>query len=62
MMLGKLLSGIVKVATIPVDVTEIVLDVATGGDGSKQSRHDLDISPTKLRDSVCEALEDIDND
>ena len=59
-MIGKLLSGVVKVVTIPVDVAEIVLDVATGGDGSKQSRHDLDISPTKLRDDVCEALEEID--
>mgnify|MGYP000543852583 CR=1 FL=1 len=59
-MIGKLLSSAVKIATIPVDAIESTIDVATGGDGSQLSRDGKVDLLSKIRDGVCESLEDID--
>ena len=60
--LGKLLSGVLQVVTLPIDIVEIGMDMATGGSGSKQSRKSADLPLlSNLRDEVAKALEDIDN-
>ncbi len=58
-MLGVLLSGMIKVVTIPVDIVESVADVAVGGDGSKKSKQTLDLPLSEIRDSICKGLEDL---
>ncbi len=60
-MFGKLLSSVVKVVTAPIDIVESVVDVATGGDGSKRSKRQSDFFMSEIRDGVCKGLEDIDN-
>lgn len=61
-MLGNLLSYAVKIATCPIDVAESALDVVSGGDGSKRSRKQSDLSMfSDMRDGVCEGLEDLDD-
>ncbi len=62
-MIGKLLSTVVKVATLPIDVGEAMLDCMTGGDGKKDSRKHFrqDVpSLTTPRDAICDLLEDLD--
>lgn len=60
-MLGSLISGAIKVVTLPVDMAESAMDVATGGDGSKASKRNSEVPlPSLLRDAVCEAAEDLD--
>ncbi len=64
-MFGKLLSSAIKVATLPVDAANAAIDLASGGDGSKQSRAgDPTANPLSLaenlRDRVADAAEDID--
>ncbi len=67
-MIGKLLSGAIKVVTLPIDAVSAAADIATGGDGSKRSRtSDGDVFPNitgaqeQLRDRIAEAAEDIDD-
>ena len=61
MMLGKLLSTAIKVATLPVDIAVATLDVVTGGDGSGKELERGDVPlPSKLRDAICDKIEDID--
>ena len=61
-MLGKLLSSAVQLVTIPVDIVEIGLDMATGGDGSRHGLKQADLPLiSELRDAVAETLEKIDN-
>ena len=61
-MIGKLLSGALKIVTLPVDIVEIGMDMATGGDGSKQSRNSTDLPMvSNLRDKIADTLEDIDS-
>jgi hypothetical protein len=43
-MVGKLLSGIVKVVATPVIVLESIGDVITGGDGSAESKRQSDFN------------------
>lgn len=58
-MLGSILSGIIKVATLPIDIAESGLDVIAGGDGSKESKEESGITPfSSLRDGVCKGIED----
>lgn len=61
-MFGSILGSLVKVATLPIDVVDITLDVATGGDGSKRSRKNS-LSPltmvTDIRDAVVDELEEL---
>jgi hypothetical protein len=58
-MFGSLISGIIKVATLPIDAVEAVVDVATGGDGSKRSRSLSDANIlSSARDAVCDAVEE----
>lgn len=60
--IGTILSKTVKIVTVPLDVAESVLDVATGGDGSKRSKEGSGIPRiSELRDGACEALEDLDD-
>jgi len=60
-MIGKLLGTAIRVATLPVDIVEIGMDMACGGSGSKASRSSSDLPlMSKLRDKVAETLEDID--
>lgn len=62
-MLGKLLSTVTKVATLPLDVANITLDVACGGDGSKRSRSDSPLGGLEdIRDQVAESMEEFDED
>lgn len=59
-MIGKLLGAVVRIVTIPVDIVEIGIDMATGGSGSKSSRKSVDMPMlSNLRDKVAETLEDI---
>jgi len=63
-MFGELLSSAIKISTLPVDAVNIGMDIATGGDGSKQSRNGCD-SPLSMleqaRDALADAAEDIDD-
>lgn len=60
-MFGSLISGIIKVATLPIDMAESAMDVATGGDGSKRSKKHSGVPLlSELRDGVCKAAEDLD--
>ena len=65
-MFGKLLSSAIKIVTLPIDVANSAMDIATGGNGSKSSRtgYQNDGSPfamvEKLRDNVADAAKDID--
>ena len=62
-MIGKLLSGAIKIATCPVDIVESGFDVLTGGDGSKRSKEESDMPRLgSLRDGICKGLEDIDKE
>ena len=60
-MFGKLISTAIKVVTLPVDAVESALDLATGGDGSKQSKNQSDVPRlSQLRDAICDTAEEID--
>lgn len=60
-MIGKFLSGVIKVATIPIDIAETGLDLATGGDGSRKELKQADLPLiSTLRDEVTKAIEKID--
>ena len=58
-MFGKLISSAVKVVTLPVDILESGVDVACGGDGSKESKDQSDMPRLgTLRDGICKGIED----
>jgi len=60
-MFGTVLSSVIQIATLPVDAAESAVDVAFGGNGSKSSKEQGDINMlSKIRDAVCEELEDLD--
>lgn len=62
-MIGKLLSRVAKVATVPLDVLDAGVDLMTGGDGKKRGREEIKDClpmPSNLRDAVCDVLEDLD--
>jgi hypothetical protein len=67
-MFGKLISNVIKVATLPVDAASAGLDIITGGDGSERSRKNNECFPNpfalieEVRDRVCEAAEDFDDE
>jgi len=60
-MFGDFVSSVFKIATIPVDVVSSAVDMATGGDGSKESREDVPLTGDleRLRDNIADTLEDI---
>lgn len=61
-MFGSLLKGVTKIATSPLDVVDIGVDVVTGGDGSKRSRRDSPLSGLiDMRDDVADAFEELDD-
>ena len=60
-MLGKLLSGALKVVTLPVDIVEVGIDMATGGNGDRREMKDAFPCASSLRDKVAEAIEKIDS-
>jgi len=55
-MIGKLLSTVIKIATLPIDVAEIGMDVMTGDDGVRRDKSDLPCL-SNPRDAVCKYLE-----
>ena len=60
-MLGKLLSSAVRLVTLPVDIVETGVDLATGGDGSLRGLKQADLPLiSEFRDAVAETLEKID--
>lgn len=67
-MFGKLISNVIKVATLPVDAASASLDIITGGDGSKRSRKGNESFPNpfalieEVGDRVCESAEGIDGE
>lgn len=67
-MFGKLISGVIKTVTLPVDAASAGLDIITGGDGSKRSRRNGEVFPNpfalieEVRDRVCESAEEIDGE
>ena len=61
-MIGKLLSKAIKVTTLPIDIIESSFDILAGGDGSKESREQSDMPFSVLRDGVCKAIEEIDEE
>lgn len=54
-MFGKILSTVIKTATLPVTTINATLDIATGGDGSKKSRLDVP-TPFALIEEVSDAI------
>jgi hypothetical protein len=61
-MFGSLLKGVTKIATSPLDIVDIGVDVVTGGDGSKNSRRDSPLSGLiNMRDDVADAFEELDD-
>lgn len=58
-MFGSFLKGVIKVATLPIDVLEAGADVCTGGDGSKASRQETPLGmASSIRDGVADAVEE----
>lgn len=61
--IGKFLSTVTKVVTLPLDAVSSGMDLMCGGDGSKKSRTQ-DSTPLglleELRDKITETMEDID--
>jgi hypothetical protein len=60
-MIGKLLSGAIKLVTLPVDVIEIGADLMTGGNGDRRGLKDVVPMASNLRDAVCKTIEKIDD-
>ena len=62
-MLGKLISSVIEVVTLPIDIVESTIDVATGGDGSKESKGQSGMPRLgELRDAINKGIEDaLDN-
>lgn len=66
-MFGSFISSALKVVTLPLDAANAATDIVTGGDGSKRSRNHNPNFPNPLsiaervRDSVAETAEDIDD-
>ena len=61
-MFGSLLSGVVKLATLPIDIVETTTDVMTGGDGTKESFDESGFPRvTAIRDEVCDRIKEIDD-
>ena len=61
-MFGKILGKAIEVATLPLDVMDVIVDVADGGNGSKSSRNRYGENPlTDIRDGIVKACEEIDD-
>lgn len=64
-MFGKLISSAIRVTTLPLDAFNAGLDLASGGSGTKASRHSDDLNPfvglEKLRDEVAKTAAEIDD-
>ena len=56
-MIGKLISGVIKIVAAPIIATEIVMDVVCGGDGSYESRTDGIAPASEITKAICEQLE-----
>jgi hypothetical protein len=57
-MIGKLISGAIKIVTLPIDIFESGMDVLCGGDGSKDSKHLGENFLSEIRDGICDGIED----
>ena len=59
--IGGLIGKAIKLATVPIDIAEVGLDLATGGDGSRDGLKDADLPmASQLRDAVVDVVENID--
>ena len=61
-MFGSIISGLIKVATLPIDIVEAAVDVVgEDGDGSKASRKRNGVSvASDIRDGVTNACEEME--
>lgn len=64
-MFGSILSAAIKTVTLPVDAANAAMDIAIGGDGSKESRMSNGESNPfamleNLRDKVADAAKGVD--
>lgn len=60
-MLGSLFGAAARLINIPVQAVESVADIATGGDGSRQSKENVSpIVPSNIIDNVADRLERLD--
>jgi hypothetical protein len=59
--IGRLISRGIRLATLPLDASSALIDVMSGGSGSKASRTGSPINPLrameKARDAVAEAIQ-----
>lgn len=65
-MFGDILSSVIRVATLPVDAANAALNIAMGGDGSKESRTGHGTGGPfemleQLRDAVADTAKSIDD-
>lgn len=60
-MLGKLIGKTIRIATLPLDIVEIGLDYATGGDGSRDRLKSVMPTLSDVRDKVADVAEKIDD-
>lgn len=62
-MFGSIMKAATKVVSAPLDIADIGLDIATGGNGRKASRRDSLLSPlVEMRDDFADSLEELDED
>jgi len=63
-MIGKLFGTAIRIVTLPIDAVNAGIDIASGGDGSKDSRTE-DYNPLGMledwRDRIAETAEDMDD-
>ena len=59
-MFGKLLSAVTQIVTLPLDVAEAGLDVLDGRKG-RLGDQPIVSDLRKMRDEVCEEMEDLDS-
>ncbi len=57
-MIGKLISGAIRLVTLPIDIAESGMDILCGGDGSKESKQLGDNFLSEIRDGICDGIED----
>lgn len=60
-MIGKLLSKTIGVASLPLVAAECIVDLATGGDGTRRDLKKARVPlPTDLTDALRKAAEELD--
>ena len=59
-MIGSLVGAVVRMASLPLKVVNTGMDIATGGDGTKDSRKDIPFfgDLEDMSDSVSDTIQD----